>query len=715
MNLVIVESPNKCDKIQKILGQGWKVTASYGHFRDLPAKSMGVKAPDFKPEYVIEDPKSKKRVAQLRKDVKAADCVYLATDPDREGEAIAWHLLDELKLKNYKRIAFNQINKQAVLDAVNNPTTVDFKRVQSQEARRVLDRLVGYRVSGPLSKSVSGGLRLSAGRVQSPALRLVVERDRAIANFQPTDHFGVRFHFEHEGDWYADWITKPFIVEPNEYILDRGLAERIAKLGQFEVVKVEDANLKKKPPAPFVTTTLIKAACAKFRISTERVMELAQKLFEGSPDSEEGYITYHRTDFPNISDEAYERVIDWAENNFDPELMAPTRNVYPVKGDAQEAHEAIRPANFEVRDLESGDDLLDALYDLIWDRTVASQMLPALYKQRKVVLKAKQQIDGQDVLLAVNFRIQTFKGWMELTKTDDADTSDKDSDEQQMLPNIREGLDLDVLQADIQDKRTKPPQKFTEAKLVEVLEKLGIGRPATYASIMGVLKHRNYMTMGKKSQLSHTDTGAIVVDQLLGRFDFLDYEFTKAIEEQLDDIAQGRSDYQSLVAKIDAQLTTELSALPEAEPDPADVTDFDCPNCDAKLARRQGQGGSTYFGCTRYHEGCKTSLPDVDGQPFYVVETKDYPCDSCGEGYLVRRPGKFGFYWPCNNKSCKNSKPDNNGVPGEKKSTPRATGNKAGMACPTCGSGELVERKFKNKPVLGCSTFPACKHFEWVK
>ncbi len=711
-NLVIVESPNKCKKIESYLGAGWKVVASFGHIRDLPEKEIGVSREDnYKPLYVVEDGRKKKQVALLRKLSKEARCVYLATDPDREGEAIAWHLLDELKLKNFKRVTFNEINKSAVLNAVNNPGKLDRQRVFSQEARRVLDRLVGYRVSGPLSNSVPGRLRLSAGRVQSPALRLLVERDRAISGFSSIDHFGVRFNFQTDMPWHADWLTSSFIVAPEEYILDESLAQQVAELREFTVVSVDDAYKTKKAPPPFTTSSLIKSASKLLKVNTEKVMEVAQKLFEGSADSQEGYITYHRTDNPNISEEAYQRISEWVDDNFDPDLLAPTRNQFKAKGDAQEAHEAIRPTNFEINELKSGDDLMDAMYDLIWDRTVASQLLPAKYKTRRVVLKAKNAINGQDVLAGVGFSVCTFEGWMGLTRQDSS-ALDEQTDDLASMPSVSEGQSLSADSALVLKKKTKPPRKMTELELVDLLEKMGIGRPSTYASIMGVLRKRGYMAENKQRKLEHTDTGALVVDQLVNRFRFMEYEFTRKIEEQLDLVAMGKAQYADVVREIDVALDNEIKSLPVADKDTGELTDFLCNKCQSKLLLKAGRYGD-YFCCSAYPD-CKATFKVYEGKPFFTSDTEDYPCE-CGNGFLVQRPGKFGLYWPCSNSSCKLSRPDAQGKPGAKKSKPQPTGNKPGMDCPTCHSGKLAKRTFKGKPVLGCSKFPGCRHFEWSK
>jgi len=712
-NLVIVESPNKCKKIEAYLGAGWKVVASFGHIRDLPAKSMGVeKATQYKPQYVTEDSRGKKQVAQLKKLAKEASCVYLATDPDREGEAIAWHLLDTLKPKNHKRMSFNEMNKKAVLNAVNNTRDIDLKRVKSQEARRVLDRLVGYRVSGPLSNAVEGGKRLSAGRVQSPALRLLVDNQRARDSFKVINHLGVRFFFETESEWYADWLTKPFLTPPNEYIFDQELVDSVAQSSNFVVQSVSDSNTSKKAPPPFTTVSLITAASAVLKINTEKVLEIAQKLFEGPTDSPEGYITYHRTDNPNISDEAYEKISEWVDDNFDPDLLAPERNKFKAKADAQEAHEAIRPTNFEISELNSGDPLMDAMYDLIWDRTVASQLLAARYKKRKVSLVADEQVEGKDVVATIGFSIMTFPGWTELTKKDES-VVPTDSDELVSMPNIVKGTALQAVKAKVQQKKTAPPKAFEERSLVTLLEEMGIGRPSTYGSIMGVLRKRGYMIENKKRKLEPTETGYIVVDQLVDRFGFIDYEFTRDIENKLDSIAQGDAEYFDIVSALDHQLDNELRLLPQVEKAAQVLTEFNCTECELPLVLKEGKGNSKFYGCSGYPD-CKSSYPEHEGKPFFTTVTHDHPCEDCGDGYLVQRPGKFGMYWPCNNASCKSSRPDNNGAPGEKREAKAKTTNTPGMECPTCSEGVLEERKFKKKPVLGCSTFPGCKHFEWV-
>lgn len=704
MKLVIVESPNKCKKIQGYLGGGYKVVASYGHIRDLPSKEIGVKAPDYKPTYITEDARSKKNLATLKKLTREAECVFFATDPDREGEAIAWHLLDALKPKVHHRISFNEINQNAVKEAVNNPGVIDRSYVYAQEARRVLDRLVGYKVSGPLSKSVDGGLKLSAGRVQSPALRLLVERDRAIKCFTSIDHYGVRFNFE---GWHADWLSKNFIEDGHSYILDKSVAEAVRSVEEFKVVSVDDSTRTKKAPPPFTTSTLIKAASAKLKINTEKVMELAQKLFEGSADSSEGYITYHRTDNPNISDEAHAKIVEWVEDNSDPDLLSPTKNTFKAKGDAQEAHEAIRPTNFEVSQLDTEDILLNTMYDLIWDRTVASQLLPAKFDTRVIKLVGVDTVNNKKVEASASFSRLAFEGWLEITRNDDAELQNED-ETQIDFPSVNEGDVIQAKSSEVLSKKTKPPRKMTELELVGLLEKMGIGRPSTYASIMGVLRNRGYMIETKQRKLEHTETGALVVDQLCGRFSFIDYEFTKNIEDVLDAIAVGKKQYVDVVKMIDEKLDAELSSLPQVEQTKSNVqvTEFKCGACDKPLAKRPGKTGGHYFACTGYPD-CKQTYAEHEGKPFFG---KTHGCPEC-DGTMEQKAGKFGLYWKCG--SCSINRPDDDGKPGAKKEK-KATGNKPGMDCPTCGKGKLVAKKSKGKPIIGCTKFPDCRHFEWM-
>ena len=400
--LVIIESPGKKAKLESILGADYIVRASFGHIRDLPEREIGVKAPDFRPTYVVSDDRAKITVKRLKEDARSVDRVLLATDPDREGEAIAWHIADELKLKNPERSAFTEITPKAVQKAVHAPRFLDMNLVHAQEARRVLDRLVGYQVSPALSDKT--GQKLTAGRVQSPAVRLVVEREREIRAFVPTTHFGAALIFHAPTTWRAMWV--PELTEGQEYQLDEALAQSAADVKQVRVLAFEDGTSKSAPPAPFTTSTLQQAAQVKFKFKPKKTMELAQKLYE------QGVITYMRTDSPNLSEDAFALIAEYAKENGLP--VREERRQWKAKGNAQEAHEAIRPAYIANTDGGETEDE-KALYRLIWSRAVASQLAEATYATRTAQLESIEAIaSGGAARYQARGRTLVDKGWKTL-------------------------------------------------------------------------------------------------------------------------------------------------------------------------------------------------------------------------------------------------------------------------------------------------------------
>ena len=553
MRLVIVESPGKVGKIRDYLGAGHDVMASVGHVRDLPSKGdIGVEPPAFRPRYVATE-RGADVVARLKRAVAKADEVYLATDPDREGEAIAWHLQQALGLSKPKRITFNEISAAAVREAMARPRAIDVKLVAAQEARRVLDRLVGWMVSPELSRQ--GGAGLSAGRVQSPAVRLVVERERAIEAFATIQHFGVEVSFVDGDDttWTAAWRVKPHLPPGQEYWLDRGFAERVARLRGFCVETFSEKEEAAAPPAPFTTSTLQQAASTRLKLRPKAVMEAAQRLYE------QGAITYHRTDNPNLSNDAVSAIWDRARAMGLEAAPRPRR--WKPKDGAQEAHEAVRPTHFDVR--EAGEtDTERRLYGLIWERAMASQLADARYKVRKAVLLAAEPLDQAAIRFDAGGRRRVFAGWEELLdKTEDAPEDDADDDPaSNPVPELQPGQILGAVGGRVVEKKTKPPPRFTEATLVKALEAEGIGRPATYAAIMETIIQRNYVTVDGKRQLRPTPKGAMVIDALCGRFGFVDLQFTRAMEDELDAIAEGRTSYLPVVSRLHQQLVDEIAA-----------------------------------------------------------------------------------------------------------------------------------------------------------
>ena len=636
MNLLIVESPGKLSKIQKILGDGWRVMASSGHVRDLPGKGkgIGVAPPDFVPHYVPTD-RGHKTLADLAQAVKKADTVYLATDPDREGEAIAWHLADALKLSNPKRVTFNEITEKAVREAVASPRTIDMQLVKAQEARRVLDRLVGFEVRGPLSNIVGNGVR--AGRVQSPALRLVVDREKAIQDFKSVTHYGVELTFEavdHAVDgWRAQWNSRDWLSDGQDYFLDREIAEQITGLRNLTVTAYQESESKQAPPAPFITSSLQQAASNALKISPKRTMELAQALYES------GSITYMRTDSPNLSEEAITDIRNLASQNDWP--MPATPRTWKSKDGAQEAHEAIRPSHFEIEEVGANADE-KALYRLIRIRALASQLEDAVFAVSSVTLEA--EVDGRKVIFEGRGRRLISPGWRAVLPNDQVDEPEDETEAVSAIPKLREGSQAVAVAGKLLIKKTKPAARFTEASLIRELEKLGIGRPSTYAATLDKLASAKFVKQEKR-QLAPTDLGERIIAALKGRFGFLDYDFTRSLETRLDDIAGGQTDYLTVVSSAYGLLEKELKSF-------VLETGHKCPDCGRPLhhlVKRDPEPKNSYdyWRCTGGQE-CKASFVDDDGRPGgrkggSPAPLTDFLCPKCGKALGVRRgQGKNG-------------------------------------------------------------------------
>lgn len=591
--LLILESPGKVKKVQEILGSGWKVAASVGHVRDLPPKEMGVAAPEFKPHYVPTERGADvlKRLAGL---VKGAEAVFLATDPDREGEAIAWHLAEALKLKNSRRITYAEITETAIKAALTAPRDIDMALVAAQEGRRVLDRFCGYMVSGPLSDVA--GTRLSAGRVQSPAVRLVVEREREIKAFASTTHYGVELSFATVDNitdgWKAAWVVKPWLTEDQEYFLDQAAAAKVAALRTLDVQDCQESESRLAPPSPFTTSALQQAASTALKFSPKRTMELAQRLYE------QGAITYMRTDSPNLSQEAVQSIRAFCESQGWP--LVDTPRVWKSKEGAQEAHEAIRPTHIEIE--ESGENMDEqALYRLIRLRTLASQLADALFAVR--TLKLTATVDGKEALFEAKGRTLVSPGWKTLQQpniSEDTPADDGEDDAGNPVPAMKPGTQATALSGTVLTRKTKPAARYSEASLVRELEKRGIGRPSTYAAILDTVQQRGYVKLEKRN-IVPTPLGEKVVDALAGRFSFADYEFTKGMEQALDDIAEGKARYRDVVSAAHARLTDELAAFTAA-------TGKACPKCGkpmrhkVKAPGKDGKGGYDFWGCSGWPE-----------------------------------------------------------------------------------------------------------------
>lgn len=602
--LLIIESPGKKKKLESILGPGYVVRASFGHIRDLPENEIGVSAPDYRPKYVVSDSRSKATVAELRKAAQGASDVLLATDPDREGEAIAWHVADVLHLSAPKRVTYQSITAKAVKDAVATPRALDMDLVHAQEARRVLDRLVGYDASPALS--IKAGRKLSAGRVQSPAVRLVVERERAIRSFTATTHFGASLGFTTPHAWEAEWDSKPFLGPDEEYLLDRAMAEAAASARRVVVKGCEDSTAHVNPPAPFTTSTLQQAAQKNLRMKPKQTMMVAQKLYE------QGAITYMRTDSPNLSEEAFHDIAAYAASQNLP--LANGQRTWKAKGGSQEAHEAIRPTHVECGDAgENADE--QALYRLIWQRAVASQLEAAEYAVRTATLESIEPIDADRTAIYIaRGRTLVDAGWKALygAMAEDDEEGAGDGGEGTNVPKLVAGAELDVATGKVLTKETKPPKRYTQATLVQALERRAIGRPSTYASILDNITRRGYITEDKKGLLAATEAAEAIVDGLVGTCTFIDLDYTKDLENDLDAVAGGKKSYRDVVATAHAILAQEVASLAPQLPTQASET-HPCPECGSALRYRMGSRGG-FWGCSNYPK-CKVTLPDDDGTP----------------------------------------------------------------------------------------------------
>lgn len=714
MKLMVVESPNKVKKIESFLGAGWRVVASVGHIRDLPPRQLGIEPPDFRLQYEFIPPVKngertfpggKERVDKIRALVKQADMVYLATDPDREGEAIAWHLKESLGLgeNDYVRIAFDEITEQAVKKAIQCGRKIDHALVRAQEGRRALDRIVGYKVSPLLSDMLAE--RLSAGRVQSVAVRLVVDQERAIQAFRKTDHFGAAVSFD-GGAWKAEWDTSPFVTDEAPYVLDRALAQSAADCRQFRVLESSTKEVRRAPPSPFSTSLMLQAASVTLKLDPEVTTRAAQRLFE------QGLITYIRTDGVNISDEAAVEIRGYATAQGWKVPDAP--RTYKAKGGAQEAHEAIRPTHIEQH--EAGQDETERqLYRLIWQRTVASQLADARYSVNQVLLEAT---DGpQPFRFRAKGQTLIDPGWRVLTGKDAIEEQEAEEDQSGRVPALEQGATMPADGGDLLLKATKAPSRFTKASLIARLEKEGIGRPATYAAIMANIMQRGYLEEQKRF-LVPTAVGCTIVDHLVkGCFGFIALDFTREMEAQLDQVAEGQLDYLDVVAPAYELLEAEIQAVRESgqfKPRHA------CPKCSAALRRFQRKDKATgkpirgAYGWACTNGDCKTFLDDDKGNP---VEVKQAPCPDCGKP-MYRRKGANGFWWACSGyPDCNTTRPDANGKPGEA----RANNLREDVRCPVCDkptrylSGKSAKTK-KAYSFFSCSdreckgTVPADKH-----
>lgn len=631
MKLLIIEAPGKLKKLRPMMkkirpGEDWEVVATGGHIRDLPQSGQddtmittGV-LKTLRPVYEIL-PKSARNVSTIRKALKNATEVYIATDPDREGESIAWHIQQTLGIREYKRVTFNEITQSRVREGLANARRIDGQLVASQECRRVLDRLVGYLVTQQLRRVM--GQPTSAGRVQSPALYLVVLREREISNFQVIHHFGVELVFKDEASaltWTAVWQPVPdFASKENPYIQDGTLAARVAATRAVIVESCEDGKKRRPPPPPFISSTLQQAASVALKWDPDKTMQVAQRLYE------QGVITYHRTDNPNLADEAMPDIQAVARRQ-DLDVVD-ERRTFKAADSAQEGHPAIAPTVWE--DEVAGESAEErALYELIRIRALASQLADAIYDVRTAKLLAKGP-DQRPLRFAATGSTVAYLGWMKLLQKDDTEEEASDL-AKNPVPKLEPKQILSVHQAEVLNQKTKPPARFTKASLIKELERRGIGRPSTFSSIVKNITGKG-LVVEEKRKLVPGPLGVSTIAQLEGRFSFLELAFTSTLEKDLDRIARGEEQYGSVVAKFYQHLQNELGILQQAptvamaprsnrSTGTSSVASGDhvCGKCGMPLARRQkrGEGGYDFWGCTGYRQnGCKVSYPNVKGRP----------------------------------------------------------------------------------------------------
>jgi DNA topoisomerase-1 len=691
--LVVVESPAKARTIGRILGRDYTVVASMGHIRDLPKSTLGVDVEnEFEPKYVVP-PSKAKVVSQIRTAAAKADCIYLATDPDREGEAISWHLVTaahlEGKDRKLCRVVFHEITADAVKKAFKHPRDIEMHLVDAQQARRVMDRLMGYKLSPLLWKKVQRGL--SAGRVQSVALRLVVDREREIEGFKAEEYWVLQVKLARAAGGESFWARvvalrdgKKFPVSSEAVAVDT--MDRL-RSAAYTVSQVKTRDVQRRPSAPFTTSTLQQEASRRLRFSASQTMAVAQQLYEGvsrgKADST-GLITYMRTDSPRMAPAAVSEIRDYISRTYGEDYVPSKPYRYATKSKfAQEAHEAIRPTSV-ARTPDSLQSLLDRnqlrLYRLIWQRAVASQMAPAVYENILVTVDARTSDDTGFRLEASASKLK-FPGFAALY-TEKADEA-AEEEERSQLPDVQEGESLTYADSSTEQKFTQPPARYTEATLVRTLEQKGIGRPSTYAPTLSVIQQRDYV-LKEAGRFRPTRLGSVVSDLLSEHFPkVVDVGFTAQMEGQLDAVAQGDRDWVSVVREFYVPFAGELDGAEEriARVDLTEPSDVVCPNCGRPMVVRSGRFGR-FLACTGYPE-CKTTKPFARGTGAH--------CPDCGAEIVVKRTKKGKTFYGCS------------GYPACKFATNRRP---VPTPCPQCG--KLVVQQGRGKArCLSCGAVAA--------
>lgn len=687
--LLIVESPTKAKTISKFLGKDYTVLSSFGHVRDLPKSNIGVDVEhDFKPKYVIPT-KARKNVTALKKAAEKADDIYLATDEDREGEAISWHLAEILGLPEdkAKRITFHEITRHAIDEAVAHPRTIDLKMVDAQQARRIVDRLVGYSLSPLLWNKVQRGL--SAGRVQSVAVRLIVERERERDKFNKEEYWSIDAVFKKDGaEFEAALIAHDGKKLEKMDIKTEAEAKAIvdASAGKaFVISDVQKKRVKKAPPTPFTTSSLQQEANTKLGMSAKQTMQIAQRLYET------GRITYMRTDSQNLADLFLTAAHDFIGKEFgDAYKLAEPRKFKTKSKGAQEAHEAIRPTDvtqdpqFLKNDLEGGE---WKLYNLIWRRTLATQMPEAELERTAVDLSA----DG--TTFRANGSIIVFDGFMKVYK----------GAKETLLPKLENGDKAETVSVTPNQHFTEPPPRYSDATLVKAMEEFGIGRPSTYAPTIATIINRGYVDRDESKKLFPTPVAGTVTDLLIEHFpNIVDYQFTAKMENELDEIAEGKLKWIPVLQAFYGPFSTTLK---EKEGEIAKTkkeeiaTDEVCEKCGKPMVIKFGRFGK-FLACTGFPE-CRNTKPLKQDSEKMEVMTTDEKCPTCGAPMVIKQ-GRYGSFLSCSRyPDCK---------------TIKSLAKGTGVTCPECGQGELVEKRSKRGKVFySCNRYPECKFALWNK
>ncbi len=709
-DLIIVESPTKTKTLKKFLGSKYAIEASVGHIRDLEKKNLGL-GDNFEPRYRIL-PAKRDVVKKLRAAAKRAETVYLAPDPDREGEAIAWHIAQILdkEPESVRRVTFNEITRTAVEQALENPGRIDLRKVDAQQARRVLDRLMGFKLSPLLWEKVKQGL--SAGRVQSVALKMICDRQDEIDAFVPEEYWVIGADLE--GSAPPPFTARLHQVDGKKAKVGDG--ERAGEIvralesGRFRVASIRRKESLQRPAPPFITSRLQQEAARRFGFSVKRTMSVAQSLYEGKEIGglgAVGLITYMRTDSIRVSEEALAAAREWIAATYGADKMPAKPTRYRSKKGAQDAHEAIRPTTFDLPPDVAAKHLSRdeaRLYKLIWDRFMASQMLPAVFDVTRV------DVESGPYTLRANGKVLKSPGFLALYEETRGNGEKADNGRDALLPPLAEGETLKLVQVTSEQKFTKPPALFSEATLVKALEENGIGRPSTYASILSTLSDRNYADRVEK-RFHPTPLGRLVNRLLQNGFsDIINEGYTAQLEVQLDRIEEGEIDWKSALVEFDEKFNRDLEQAGKAMPNvkrEGVPTDEACPDCDSPLVMRFGRFG-TFLGCSAYPECSYTRNLEEAGGEGEGEEAEEIPdCEKCGRPMALRR-SRYGAFFGCTGyPECKNIRKIGPAPP-----EPKGTG----VPCPECGEGEIQEKRSRRgKIFFSCNRYPDCKFALWKR